>query len=171
MNLHDSLVWRADTNKAHRCPCWAFPEGHPLACNGYVSSEETDWTFKRLHVYRCAKCGIRVTTFPGWPGLPGTDEWRYWSRAKWFFGRGLRYKIGWQLDRLRFRRDRRYSDEGDGIWVERTEWRERLLFNCWRAPFPYLFHRWDVQTENGWASGFWFRSQALAYVQEYRRLP
>jgi hypothetical protein len=94
------VIWRADTDKAHRCPGRSLPEGHPRVCNGgYVSCEETGWRFRRLHVYRCGTCGMRVTVFPGWPHYPGTE--RYWSRFRWFWTRGIRYKIGWQAERLR----------------------------------------------------------------------
>jgi len=96
MNLHDSLIWRADTDKAHRCPCRML--GSCDCRNGYVSTEETDWHFRLLHVYRCGTCGIRVTRFPGWPHFPGTEI--YWERFTWFWGRGMRYKLdnlGWWL--------------------------------------------------------------------------
>lgn len=98
MNLHDSMIWRADTDKAHRCPCRMLDPDNPLDCGGYVSSEETGWYFRRLHVYRCGTCDIRVTVFPGWPHYPGTDSYR--RRISWFLTRGLRYKaqsLGWRL--------------------------------------------------------------------------
>jgi hypothetical protein len=84
------MIWRADTDKAHRCPGRSLPEGHPRHCNGYVSAEETGGHFRRLHVYHCNACGMRVTRFPGWPHYPGTESY-YW-RIRWFWTRGLRYK-------------------------------------------------------------------------------
>ena len=55
--------------------------------------------------------------------------------------------------------------------VIRTPWRERLIFNTWRAPFPYLFHRWDVVMDAGWCGGWWRRSRAEAWVAEYEAAP
>lgn len=101
VNLHDSMIWRADTDKAHRCPCRTLDGS--FACGGYVSSEETGWHFRRLHVYRCGTCDIKVTCFPGWPHYPGTESYRV--RFTWFWTRGLRYKIvnlGWWL-RMKWR--------------------------------------------------------------------
>jgi hypothetical protein len=98
MNLHDSMIWRADTDKAHRCPCRMLDGCN--CRNGYVSSEETGWHFRRLHVYRCGTCGIRVTRSPGWPHYPGTGSYRV--RFTWFWARGLRYKaqdLMWNLRR------------------------------------------------------------------------
>jgi hypothetical protein len=60
----------------------------------------------------------------------------------------------------------------DSTWINRTPWRNgRLLFNTWRAPFPSLFHRWDVLCVNGWCGGFfWYRS-AVNWIREYDSLP
>lgn len=54
------------------------------------------------------------------------------------------------------------------LWekVERTAWRDRLIFNTWRMPFPYLFHRWTVMCEMGYCAGFWRKSKADAYATE-----
>jgi hypothetical protein len=38
----------------------------------------------------------------------------------------------------------------DVPWVQRARWRDRLTFNCWRRPFPYLAHRWEVVDAHGW---------------------
>lgn len=82
------MIWRADTDKAHRCPGRSLPDGHPRRCpNGYVSCEETGWYFRRLHVYQCRDCGMRVTVFPGWPHYPGTDSWKW--RLWWFWWHDL----------------------------------------------------------------------------------
>jgi hypothetical protein len=38
-------------------------------------------------------------------------------------------------------------------WIQKTPWRERLIFNVWRRPFPYLFHPWEVRCINGYVTG------------------
>lgn len=55
------------------------------------------------------------------------------------------------------------------VWVERTPWSERLLFNTWRAPFPYLFHPWQVMCLQGYcASG---RARAICkWMAEWHEL-
>jgi hypothetical protein len=37
------------------------------------------------------------------------------------------------------------DDDRGQVWVERTDWRERVMFNMWRRPFPHLFQRWDCR--------------------------
>jgi hypothetical protein len=60
--------------------------------------------------------------------------------------------------------------------VRRTAWHDRLIFNTFSHPFPYLFHRWDVYFGEvyehydkvvwSWAKGFWFRREAEEYAHE-----
>jgi hypothetical protein len=57
------------------------------------------------------------------------------------------------------------------VIVQRTPWRERLIWNTWRYPLPYLFDRWDAWAIpgpgfwlDGWCSGFWRRSSAQRYA-------
>ena len=52
------------------------------------------------------------------------------------------------------------------LCIVRTPWRDRLLFNTWRKPFPHLFHRWDVVEGVAWYGGFWRKTKAEAYVRE-----
>lgn len=58
--------------------------------------------------------------------------------------------------------------------IKRTTWAERRLFNTWRSPLPYLFHRWDVVTDGpnlkGWLGGFVRHSSAERYVAELLKL-
>lgn len=28
--------------------------------------------------------------------------------------------------------------------IHKRDWPNRLIFNCWQRPFPYLFHRWTI---------------------------
>jgi hypothetical protein len=67
--------------------------------------------------------------------------------------------------------------EGDVIVVKSATWEERRIWNTWRSPLPYLFHRWNVWSERdpepdvwvgaiGWCNGFWLRSSAQRYAKE-----
>jgi len=58
------------------------------------------------------------------------------------------------------------------VYVTRTSWRDRLRWNTWRAPLPYLFHRWDAMSEGdliGWCAGFWRHSSAQRWADECNR--
>jgi hypothetical protein len=51
------------------------------------------------------------------------------------------------------------------IYIQRTPWRTRLVVWPGMAfrtlPFPYLFHRYDVQsTATGWCGSFFLRRHA-----------
>lgn len=57
------------------------------------------------------------------------------------------------------------------VIVKRTTWHDRLLWDTWRAPMPYLFHRWDAVAEpdenlhlTGFCHGFWKHSSARRYA-------
>lgn len=57
------------------------------------------------------------------------------------------------------------------IKARRATWRERLLFNCWRRPFPYLFHRWTVEDRDmGYCTSTVRLTSARAWLAEWDRL-
>jgi hypothetical protein len=116
------VIWRADTDKAHRCPGRSLPDGHPRECNGYVSCEETGGMFRRLHVYRCGTCGMRVTVFPGWPHYPGTEHYKW--RAYHWWRSTFTYPTGYLRDAIRW-----YGVRG-GI---RHQWRTFKILHAIRA--------------------------------------
>ena len=45
------------------------------------------------------------------------------------------------------------EDDRGRAWVGKTSWRERLLLNTWRRPFPYLLKRWEVQMRYHYPDG------------------
>lgn len=59
----------------------------------------------------------------------------------------------------------------DALWVVANPWRDRLLYNCWQRPFPYLLHRWEVMGSMGPCHGFFTRRGARRYIAEYEALP
>lgn len=79
------MIYHVDLDKAHRCP--RQPE-----CSGYISSEETGWSFKMWHVYRCPKCGIKVARGLLLPH-PHDSGWTWRGRAVWAWT--LKPRIMW----------------------------------------------------------------------------
>jgi hypothetical protein len=55
---------------------------------------------------------------------------------------------------------------GDELRIVRTPLKGKLVFNTWRKPFPYLFHRWDIVSRQGWWSGFFLKRSAEKWFTE-----
>ncbi len=174
------MIYHTDFDKAHRCPL----RGEPECANGYVSSEETDWCFKRWHVYTCNECGLRVARIPLLPHHPRSGytyrwrlRWFWWHRPLLRWSNWYRPHYTMKLERLWY--GRRKAPEGVDIYITRTPWQQRLIWStgppAWRNLYPYVFHRWDVMASSegpnawgidGWLHGFWRRSSAEAYMAE-----
>lgn len=60
-------------------------------------------------------------------------------------------------------------------FMRKMTWSDRLIFNTWRHPFPYLFHRWEIvynDTLDGkpfesWCGSFVTKSGAQRWLDEW----
>jgi len=102
------MIWRANYDKAHRCPRRATRE-----CDGYVDgSEPGNRWFTTWKVHACNECGLRVARNFLLPGYPGAGD-GYKARFRWLVRRNymdLTYWLTgytWAEKKVTFRRLRR----------------------------------------------------------------
>lgn len=74
--------------------------------------------------------------------------------------------------RHRRRRRARILSADATVTVRRSTWRERLLLNCWRSPFPFLLGRWTVEdVDGGFCATYLTLRGARRWIAEWDETP